>query len=259
MKYCISGRQPLSTLKEADEIKMKYEDRERAIDYIQAFPEKTIIITIPKDIEDIEWKLLDVYNESCTLVLCLESLNHVNECNAHNVKFYWAYPITSYYELRGILNLNPYYIFLGAPLCFDLETVQSITGVYIRLVANVAYDAYIPREDGICGQWIRPEDVKYYEPYVNALEFNGVDLAAERTLLHVYKDNQNWPGNLNLLLKNLNYNIDNRALPDEIGPIRIRCGQRCMRNGACHYCHSAFKFADALRKKHYELKAEDNN
>ena len=136
---------------------------------------------------------------------------------------------------------------------------HSITGVYIRLVANIAYDAYIPREDGICGQWIRPEDVKYYEPYVNALEFNGVDLAAERTLLHVYKDNQNWPGNLNLLLKNLNYNIDNRALPDEIGPIRIRCGQRCMRNGACHYCHSAFKFADALRKKHYELKAEDNN
>ena len=69
MKYCLSGRQPLSALKQADEIKMKYEDRERAIDYIQAFPEKTIIIEVPKDIEEIEWKLLDAYNENCSYVI----------------------------------------------------------------------------------------------------------------------------------------------------------------------------------------------
>lgn len=258
MKYCISGRQPLSTLKKADEIKMKYEDRERAIDYIKDFPEKTIIIEIPSDV-DIEWKLLDAYNQEATLILCLKSLKHVNECQQHNVRFYWAYPITNYYELRGILELNPYYIYLGAPLCFELEHIHNITGVYVRLCPNIAYDAYIPRIDGICGQWIRPEDVKHYEPYVNCLEFDGVDLAAERTLLHVYQENQEWPGNLNLLLKNLNYNIDNRALPDEIGPIRVRCGQRCMKNGSCHYCHSAFKFADALRKKHFEMQKKDDN
>lgn len=254
MKYCVSGRQPLSILRQADEIKMKYADRDRAIDYIKEFPDKTIIIEIPKDVEDIDWKLLEAYNQEITLVLCLYDLRLVPDCLRRNIKFYWAYPITSYYELNGIIALHPYYLYLGAPLCFDLEKIHNKTGIYIRLCPNVAYDAYIPRTDGVCGQWIRPEDVKHYAPYVNALEFITDNLEKERTLLHIYKDNENWPGNLNLLLTNFGVNVDNRALPDELGPIRIRCGQRCMSNGSCHYCHSAIKFAEQLRHMHYEAK-----
>lgn len=259
MKYCVSGRQAPSVIKLADEIKMKYVDRERAIDYIKDYPDKTIIIEIPKDVTDIDWKLLDAYNKEVTLILCLYNLRHIAECIEHNMKYYWAYPITTYYELRGIMDLHPYYLLLGAPLSFDLETIHNMTGINIRLVANVAYEPYIPRKDGICGQWIRPEDVKHYAPYVNALEFDAVDLTAEKTLLHVYKEDQEWPGNINLLIKNLNRNIDNRIIPESFGPMRIRCGQRCMSNGACHYCQNALRFAEALRHKYYETKTTENN
>ena len=85
------------------------------------------------------------------------------------------------------------------------------------------------------------------------------DLEKERTLLHIYKDNGNWPDNLNILITNLRANVDNRALPDEIGAIRVRCGQRCMQNGICHYCASAFHFAEALKQKYEETKSKDNN
>ena len=258
MKYCVSGRQAISVLKNADEIKMKYEDRERTIDYIKAFPDKTFIIEIPKYVLSIDWTLLDAFNSEATIILCLYNLQHIQECIEHNMKYYWAYPITSYYELRGIMNLNPYYLLLGAPLSFDLEEIHNKTGIYIRLVANVAYDAYIPREDGVCGSWIRPEDIRHYEPYVNAIEFGGVDLTAEKTLLHIYKDNGEWPGNINLLIKNLNRNVDNRAIPEEFGALRVRCGQRCMKNGTCHYCYSAMTFAEKLREKYLEMQKEKN-
>lgn len=261
MKYCVSGRQAMSILHNADEIKVRYEDRERIIDFITAgFTDKTIIVEIPKDIMSIDWHLLDAYNNDLNLVLCLYNLAHIDECIQHKVKYYWAYPITSYYELRGLIALKPYYLHLGMPLCFDLANIKKITDIPIRLTANVAYDAYIPREDGVCGQWIRPEDVTHYDTYVEALEFANVDLTAEKTLLHIYKDNKEWPGDLNILIKNLNYNIDNRALPDEIGTIRLTCGQRCMFNGCCSYCKQAFNFAQHICDEYNRQKAlKDDN
>jgi hypothetical protein len=35
MKYCISGRHPLSLLKKVEEIKMEYRDREKILDYVE--------------------------------------------------------------------------------------------------------------------------------------------------------------------------------------------------------------------------------
>ena len=259
MKYCVSGRQPLSTLRQADEIMMKFEDIERIIDYIKDFPDKTIIYRVPKNTISVDWKLLETYATQVTLIVALEDLRLIPKCVEHNLKYYWAYPITSYYELRGILALNPYYILLGAPLVFDLEHVHNMSNALIRIVPNVAYDSYIPRADGICGQWVRPEDLKYYAPYVNSIEFVADDLAKERTLLQIYKDNGEWPGNLNLLITNLKVDVDNRAIPDEFGQVRVRCGQRCMSHGTCHYCQNAIRFADQLRKKHYEMQANKEN
>lgn len=259
MRYCVSGRHAPSVLREADEIKMKYDDIERVIDYIKDYPDKTIIIEIPKGLLDIDWKLLETYGKTATVILCLYDLRYIADCIKHGLQYYWAYPITTYYELNGILDLHPHSIVLGAPLSFDLEAIHNMTNAYIRLVANVAYQPYIPRKDGICGQYIRPEDIKHYAPYVNTIEFGDVDLTAEKTLLTVYKTDKNWPGNLNLLIKNLNYNIDNRAIPEEFGAMRVRCGQRCMKNGTCHYCMNAFKFSTALRTKHYEMQKQENN
>lgn len=238
---------------------MKFQDIDRIIDYIKDFPDKVIIYEIPKDVINVDWKLLETYATQITLIIALHDLRLVPMCLEHNLRYYWAYPITSYYELQGVLALNPYYIFIGAPLSFDLERIHNMTGVYIRMCPNVAYDSYIPRADGICGQWVRPEDIKHYEPYVNTFEFITDDLEKERTLLHIYKNNGKWPDNLNILITNLRANVDNRALPDEIGAIRVRCGQRCMQNGICHYCASAFRFAEALKQQYEETKNKDNN
>ena len=141
MKYCVTGRQPLSTLQQADEIKMQFEDIDRIIDYIKDFPDKTIIYEIPKNTINVDWKLLETYASQITLIVALQDLRLIPKCVEYNLKYYWAYPITSYYELRGILDLNPSYLFLGAPLTFDLKNIHNITSIPIRMCPNVAYDS----------------------------------------------------------------------------------------------------------------------
>ena len=262
MKYCVSARQAKATLRKADEIKFEYRDRKVLMDYIEEYYDKTIILEIPKEVEEeIDWALLGAYSEKVNFYVCLYDLKYIQKCKEYNVKWYWAYPITTFYELQGIVAAGADYLFLGAPLCFSLDKVQRITMTPVRLCPNLAYDAYIPRKDGIRGQWIRPEDIELYEPYVHCMEFVSDALSKEATLLHVYKDNGEWPGNLNLLITNLNYDVDNRAIPEEVGEARITCGQRCMAGGQCRLCETGMKFATTLRKKHLEdkKKKDPNN
>lgn len=251
MKYCISGRQPKSVLEKTDEIKMRYSDKERMVEYMREWPEKTFILDVPKGTEiDFPW-CATLASEN-NLILCLGDLSLAKLCSDFGLAFYWSFPITSYYELHGVIDLKPAYIFLGAPLFFDLKMVTSITDIPVRLCPNLAFDAYVPREDGVYGTWIRPEDVAAYEKYVSTLEFVYRDLDHEKVLLHIYKENATWPGNLNLLLTNFNVNVDNRAIADELAETRMNCGQRCMRSGTCHFCDTAVRFANAVRDKHYE-------
>lgn len=50
MKYCLSGRQPLSVLKKCDEIKVEYCDKDKIIDYLEPLFDKTIILDVPSDV-----------------------------------------------------------------------------------------------------------------------------------------------------------------------------------------------------------------
>lgn len=110
-------------------------------------------------------------------------------------------------------------------------------------MANFAYDDFLPRKNGIKGTYIRPEDIQYYEEYVDTLEFYSEFNKQEETLFKIYKNDKKWPGNLKLIIANLKSDVDNRGLPEEFGKIRVQCRQNCMRNGACNFCETAFIFS----------------
>ena len=56
------------------------------------------------------------------------------------------------------------------------------------MTPNIAYYGYIPRENGIIGFWVRPEDVSYYEPYIDVFEFEDCDIKREQALYRVYAE-----------------------------------------------------------------------
>ena len=261
MKYCIDGRQPYSVMKKADQIKVRYEDRDRIIDFVEKIPDKEIILElkeVPKVEDFATWKMYDEKFEN--FYIASFNLALYDLLNMEGIKWYWPYPITSYYELREVASLDPEFIQLGPPLSFDLENVKKIVGdIKLRMVCNCARPSYLPdrlEQPQFFGQFVRPEDVPLYDPYVDAFDFDCSELKKEETLLHIYKENQNWPGNLNLLIDNLNYNVDNRGIPEEFGQGRINCRQRCQSGGACRLCQRTCEFSNALRKEKYRREKE---
>lgn len=262
MKFCLSGRQPKSVLAKADEIKMEFRDSEKLIEYIEDFPNTTFIIDIPKGIEKefINWNLFQAYAAAADIIIGLRDLSLIDECKVHGLKFYYSLPIITWYELDAMIKLEPCYLYVTDSLYFSLDRIKRKTDIPIRLCANLAFDPYIPRENGIYGTWIRPEDVFHYEKWVDALEFYFTSLSHEATLLEIYKEKQEWPGNLNLLITNLNYNVNNRVVPEEFGLYRATCGHKCTEMRACRMCENMMIFADQIRKKYYkDISAKDEN
>ena len=267
MRFCVSGRQPYSVIKRADEVKFNYNDKDRILDLVEKYPDKTVILDVPGHEGD--WKLWQMYSEKFDeFYIALHDLSRVPEFNSAHIKWYWPYPITSYYELNEILALGPSYVALGPPLSFELTNVRKIVGpdIKIRMVCNCARPVHlIANADapGIKGQFVRPEDVDTYGEIVDVFEFDGVtdELKKEATLLDIYQKKE-WPGNLNFLITHLNLDIDNRGILDEFADRRMNCRQRCMAGSSCHFCDTVYTFAEALRKEHLRRKQQvdiDNN
>lgn len=223
-------------------------------------PNKTYILDVPRE-QGVNWDIeaCKAFADKVNFIICLHDLRLHEICANAGLQWYWAYPISTYYELQGLAILKPCYLYITAPLSMDLQRIKQITDIPLRMCPNLAYDAYIPRENGVCGQWVRPEDTDTYGEYIDTFEFITSDLTQEHVLFHVYAENKNWPGNLNLLLTNLDFDIDNRTVPEEIIDVRMNCGQKCMSGGRCHLCMSAFNCMATLRHKYYEKKREESS
>lgn len=111
---------------------------------------------------------------------------------------------------------------------------------------NQCFNKYIPCKDGIEGTYVRPEDVDAYSQYVDHMYFITDDLNKERTFIKIYKEKKTWPGNLNLLLENLRYDIDNRAFASDFAERRMNCGHICQENNRCQFCRTRFGLITAV-------------
>lgn len=241
MKYCLSARQPDNILKKADEIKIELRDFKAIPEYIEKFPNKTLILEFVNELpEDFDWNLIEVYSKKMNgnFYCALSDLSLTPECSLRNIKFYYKYLATSFYELKGLKDLGVSYVLIGVPLIFDLKNVANYN-IPIRAIPNIAYEPYLLHQDGICGGWIRPEDVDKYDQYIETFEFYAPKaLEKESALYRVYAENKTWPGNLNLLIDYLNFDCNNQLIYDEenFAERRMNCKQKCLAGRSCHYC-----------------------
>ena len=264
MKYSLSCRHTLAALREyADEIKINSKDIQRIRDFATEDWKgtKNIVIDL-SDGGEIDWPQLKVYQEVLNITIACP-VSQFTTAQEYQFDYYWAYPISTYYELQGLLDLGVSQILIEAPLTHDLiqlkKTIPSETK--IRMCINKCFNDYMPRKNGIVSSYIRPEDIIEYEPYINVAEFVYTELSQELTYYRVYKKGI-WNGNLNILLPKLNYDVDNRGF--ELVPTfleedepdiklfahrRISCGQVCQRDPhKCKFCYTVFNFITTLDK-----------
>ena len=255
MGFMVSCRQSLTYLKDKLEIKMDYIDIDRIRDFItdEWTFQGELVIYIPNQ-TTVDWELLKTYRQMLNITLAVE--NPADIVNARNQGFdvFWSYPISSFQELRSFLAAGVSQVLLDAPLYFDLRAVKKICGdAQIRLVVNKCLNDYSFLSNGIQGTYVRPEDIKHYSEYVDHFEFDSKTLEQERTLYKVYAEEQNWPGNLELLLTHLNYSVDNRGFdaldPGNFAERRMNCQQACQRDAnKCHFCTTTFRLINNIDK-----------
>ena len=279
MNFMISSRHPLTLLQKATERKVDYKDIERLKDFISDdwTCQAQINIYVPRN-QEIEWEIFKMYKGILNIIFAVENSELIRICHQNEYKCYWSYPASSYWELRGLLDLGVDEVLLDAPLYFDLPKVKRLCGkkVELRIQVNQCFNNYMDRRNGICGTYVRPEDVEQYAEYIEHMEFITDDLIKEKTLYQIYTEQKHWPGNLNLLLTNLKISVDNRGfevLPTDFDGVknfanrRIRCGHKCQSNPySCHYCEQTFNLirsidrnSPELLKKLKALEAKENN
>lgn len=256
MKYCLNSNQTSEYLKKADEIKLRYEDRHELIDFVEKYPDKTIILTMSGFKGVIAWDDIKRYNTICNgnFIIALDFLypQVIQECKENNIKFYHNYPITTFWELQLLKNIGVAYAFIDSPLTHQIVDAANI-GVPLRMAPNIARYAYIPADNGVIGSWIRPEDLELYEPYLTAIEFEDCDtINKEQALFRIYKEQKGWSGDLGMIITNLNYPGVNRMLPSTLTKRRMNCGQRCA-NGksVCQLCYRYLDLANPDKLRSY--------
>jgi hypothetical protein len=243
MKFCLRNRISGNYLVKADEIKVDTRDYASTPDLFEKYPDKDIILELFHK-EDTDWNELRRWGvlSKGHLILCLDKPEDIPKAKEIDVKFYLGYPVTSFYELNALIDQEVSYVVVGMPLFFETDKLMRYD-VPFRCVPNVAYIDGIWREHGACGQWIRPEDLELYEEVFDVIEFSHVNPDKEEALYRIYAEQHTWPGELGMIIENLNHVGENRMLGPELTRKRLNCGQRCQSGGACRICKLSLALA----------------
>lgn len=251
MKFCLSSRVNPNLLAKADEIKFDFRDRKAIPDFYEKYPQADIILYCPYD-TILDWDNLKELNilSRGKLILAVSHIADMIRAKELGFRTFYGFPVQSLYELRSLALWEPEYVKIGIPLFFEMDNVKSFN-VPVRAVPNVAYNDGMTRSDGVCGQWIRPEDLEsMYGEYIAAVEFEGVDADKEAVLYKVYAVDKKWDHGLDLIIINLNYVCQNRMILSEQIQKRLNCGHRCMM-GKCNICYRVFNMADPVKIETY--------
>lgn len=251
MKFCLSSRQQAEYLHKADEIKFYYRDRKAIPDFFEKYPTATIILVHSNHDDEINWNEISNYNilSQEKFIICVDTIDDCIAAKAQNIPFYHNAGVKTAYELRALKELGVCYALIDAPLFFNMDLVKSID-VPVRAVPNLALKDGLPRDNGIVGTWIRPEDLGIYEDYIAAIEFEDFTedrekyYQKERAMFRIYAEQKHWPGNLNMLVTGLNFSALNRVINPVLSERRMTCRQKCEEGGHCRLCYHVLSAAN---------------
>lgn len=246
MMYCLSSRCSEKYLSQADEIRVDWRDRESIIDLANEYQSATIILVCePEANQEIE--KIEMWNRSAAgrLICCLRNMDLAPILRSMNIRFYYGFPIETYYELNALKAAGACYVRLGAGLFFEMNHVKEF-GIPVRAVPNVAYLSYLPFTSGIPGTWIRPEDIDFYDKanYISTIEFEDANTTKEEALFRIYALGQGWGGPLNELFTNFESDARGCLIHPDVAEARANCSQRCEKGGTCQICYRAMRLAD---------------
>lgn len=264
MKYCVDYYRNLTDIDKADEYTIRYSKKDDIlITFLEENKNKIINLTIEEKLSETNYKTLKaIYNTFSNFRLKFESydsneIENIVECG---IPFFFGNRVNNWDEFLGLIELGVTDIYIVEDLCFDLERVAAAAhkeNIKLRTYANVAQSTWHDTPE-IKKFWIRPEDVKIYEEYIDVLEFFGQPYQIP-TILRVYKDEQKWFGALKEIIFGLeSEDLDSRFIIPEFGKRRISCQKNCLKGGKCRICDRILSLSKTLKEADLIVKTDDN-
>lgn len=157
----------------------------------------------------------------------------------NNVNFFIDTPAVDWNDLNMFKMLPVTEVYVAEDLAFSLTkatTALHNVGKRVRIYPNVVQSKYNNLYTDYSCFFIRPEDMYLYEPFIDTLEFWGVQNNA-LSWINIYSKNRNWAGKLKEIIIGFHTDVDNRYIGKDFGLNRIDCGRRCIQpESKCNRC-----------------------
>ena len=247
MKWCLRSRLASRYLVKAAEIRVDFRDYESIPDVYHKY-KKTIVLFPALQGEEYNWEKLLQFDTICehNLIISCVDVETMAKAKRYGFRFMLASEAHSGWDLKMLQDFGAEYAYVGIPLFFNLKRIRENEAYTIKLraIPTVSYNHHYPYSSGICGQWIRPEDVEAYEDYIDIMEFEFCEVTREETLFKIYAEQKEWSTRLDILVEDLGSSALNRMIPDSLVEARLECNHRCMNGGTCHLCETVLKMTE---------------
>ena len=242
MRYCLSYNAFSQNWKNADEVSIKYSEDKGLVNFMEQLKDKRIVLIVPQHFSESEIKKLiaikKIYSQY-NFVVCLPTYKEdtVTSFRANGIPFYVAEPCFTWEQLNFFAKEGVSDILIGGDLGFSLPKVkkyliENFPSIHLRAAANLSMSEY-NGTDPIKGFFIRPEDVRVYEQYIDTIEFININL--EESLYNIYTNNF-FVGGLNVLIYRVDEPIDNSIIPKSFAEKRVSCERKCLKGAKCNLC-----------------------
>ena len=154
-------------------------------------------------------------------------------------------------QVYGFINKQVTDVYIANNLGFNLKEVGQFCKkkhIKVRVYPHIAQYSVGQKETIPAAYkfFIRPEDTKIYEDYVDVFEFENVqDSVRLNTLIDIYKA-QEWRGDLRDLISELDERFMNNGVASFFGEQRLKCRHQCMLN-KCNICLEVQKLSNNLK------------
>ena len=262
MKYCFNYNHKNFHLNEGSEWIFKYsEDNPNLILKMKQVQEEHPNIRIILDISEIcgepNWNILFAAmreHPNSAVLITKDQLEFVPHFRVEKVDWFFANGCFTWDMLKECVDYGVSDVYIIDELGFDIKNVKAFCdkfGTKVRVYPNIAQTSAILLSLGdYTSFYIRPEDVKYYEDYVDVLEFFGRP-ENEATLYEIYTDGE-WQGALEIIISNIPTLrkdwIKNSFIAEVFGPSRLECRKRCV-YGDCAICKNCISSARAIKER----------
>lgn len=260
MKYCADYFSECKKLNEVDEINVIFTPQNTDIvGFIEKYQPKRVNLCISHiKQEEIEGQIklakafIEKYPDTKFHLRIPFSKDEspiiVDMIKAAEVPFYFSDYATTWDILIGFLLFGVSDVFVAEDLGFELDNVYDVVhaaNAQVRVYPNIAQSSY-PFCYDMDKFFIRPDDVKIYEKYVDVFEFYG-DIRKFDVLYEIYKQ-EHWNGPLREIILNFYIPVDNRDIVGIFGEVRAKCGKRCKKGKPCNICNRMLELAETLKE-----------